>query len=121
MTKFMWKFAPIAALCIATAQALPAPAANGLRLYREHCMACHRADGRGGMHFGRVVSADLRAPGLERTYRHDDALIERAILHGRDEDGEPLDAPMPHWAGRLDVRQVRDIVAYLHTLRAGRR
>ena len=122
LTRFIWKCAPIVTLLIATAQAAPAPAvAYGRALYRAHCMACHLADGRGGVRFSRAVSADLRAPGLERTYRHNDALIERAILHGRDQHDAALHAPMPHWAGRLRRGQVRDIVAYLHTLRDARR
>ena len=80
---------------------------------------CHKADGAGGVHFGRgVVSADLRAPGLEKTYRGEDKLIVRAILQARDESDQPLDAPMPHWAGTLTKAQAYDIVAYLRTLGA---
>ena len=115
------KVAPILALCVATAHASTPSLTAGRTLYREHCMSCHRADGRGGVRFSHSVSADLRAPGLERTYRHQDKLIERAILMGRDQDDALLNPPMPHWTGRLDQRQVRDVVAYLHTLRAGRR
>ena len=121
LTRFIWKCAPIVTLLIATAQAAPAPAvAYGRALYRAHCMTCHLADGRGGVRFSRVVSADLRAPGLERTYRGEDALIVRAILHGIDQHGKPLHAPMPHWAGTLSVAQADEVVAYLHTLKAAR-
>ncbi len=88
----------------------------GHHLYDEHCASCHRADGRGGVHFAHAVSADLQAPGLERDYHHSDALIVRAILEARDEDGERLDQPMPAWRGRLSPTQARAIVAYLHTL-----
>ena len=121
MKHLILKVAPILALCVATAHASTPSITAGRTLYREHCMSCHRADGRGGVRFSHSVSADLRAPGLERTYRHQDALIERAILLGRDQDDAMLNPPMPHWAGRLDRRQVRDVVAYLHTLRADRR
>lgn len=117
----MHKILSVAALCGAlfgaTAHAALTPMEAGRALYRTHCMACHRVDGSGGVRFAHAVSADLRAPALERTYRHQDALIERAILHGRDEDGSSLHAPMPRWAGRLSIGQVRQIVAYLHTLR----
>ena len=96
----------------------PAEVAAGRSLFNADCVMCHHADGRGGVHFGHgVVSADLRAPGLERTYRGDDALIARAILHGVDQNGKPLHAPMPHWDGTLTVAQADDVVAYLHTLK----
>ena len=96
----------------------PGDVAAGRKLFDADCVMCHHADGRGGVHFGHgVVSADLRAPGLEQTYRGDDALIVRAIRHGLDQNGRPLHAPMPHWAGTLSVAQADDVVAYLHTLK----
>ena len=98
--------------------AAPGGVAAGRALFDADCVMCHHADGSGGVHFGHgVVSADLRAPGLEQTYRGDDALIVRAIRHGLDQNGRPLHAPMPHWAGTLSVAQADDVVAYLHTLK----
>lgn len=88
----------------------------GKTLFDEHCASCHQADGRGGTRFGHVVAANLRAPHLEAVYHHSDALIIRAILQGKDEDGERLQAPMPRWAGRLSHAQAVAIVDYLHTL-----
>jgi len=93
----------------------------GRSLFDADCVMCHHADGSGGVHFGHgVVSADLRAPGLERTYRGDDTLIARAILHGVDQNGKPLHAPMPRWAGTLTLAQADAVVAYLHTLKQSR-
>lgn len=92
--------------------------ARGRTLYSTDCAICHQASGAGGIRFGHAVSADLRAPGLETTYRHDDKLIVRAILMARNESDRPLDMPMPAWRGRLSAAQAKDIVAYLHTLRA---
>jgi mono/diheme cytochrome c family protein len=89
---------------------------TGKALFDANCAVCHRASGAGGIHFGNAVSADLRAPGLEATYHGNDALILRAILHAIDQNGAPLDAPMPAWAGRLSSMQAKDIIAYLHTL-----
>ena len=88
----------------------------GKALFEANCAICHRASGAGGIHLGNAVSADLRSPGLEATYHGDDALILRAILHARDQNGAPLDAPMPAWAGRLSSTQAKEIIAYLHTL-----
>jgi mono/diheme cytochrome c family protein len=108
-------------LRFAGAQTAPAnseAALVGKNLFDANCAACHQASGAGGIHFGNVVSADLRAPKLENTYHGQDALILRAILHAKDQNGVPLNSPMPAWAGRLSPQQAKDIIAYLHTLKA---
>lgn len=106
-------FAPVAAAqSPETAQGTVA----GKALFDANCAVCHRASGAGGIHFGNAVSADLRSPKLEATYHGDDALILRAILHAMDQNGAPLDAPMPAWSGRLSSTQAKEIIAYLHTL-----
>jgi mono/diheme cytochrome c family protein len=92
-----------------------APPETGVQLFAGKCASCHNADGSGGMSFGSVKSADLRAPGLEQTYKTD-ALLLRAILDGKDETGQPLHAPMPVWRGQLSTASAQAIVAYLHTL-----
>lgn len=91
-------------------------AMSGKQLFDSRCAGCHKKDGSGGLKFGEVVSADLRSPGLENMYKHDDNLILRAILQGRDEDGQELDAPMPHWKGVIGKQQAEKIVKYLKTL-----
>jgi mono/diheme cytochrome c family protein len=106
-------FAPV----VAAQKSGTAPGIDvGKALFDANCAVCHRASGAGGIHFGNAVSADLRAPGLEATYHGDDALILRAILHAIDQNGAPLDAPMPAWTGRLSSTQAKEIIAYLHTL-----
>ncbi len=108
---------------IFTGMALPSAVASnanlqqGQILYNEHCSGCHLRDGAGGIKMDHSVSADLRAPGLEETYRQSTVLLSRAILQARDEDGERLDQPMPAWQGRLSQQQVLDIIAYLKTLK----
>lgn len=106
-------FAPVAA---GQNSGTAAGVTAGKALFDANCAACHRASGAGGIYFGNAVSADLRAPGLETTYHGDNALILRAILHAIDQNGAPLDAPMPAWAGRLSSTQAKEIIAYLHTL-----
>lgn len=93
-----------------------AHAASGKQLFMSRCAACHKADGEGGKKFGDAVSADLRAPALEDMYHHSDAMLLRAIMDGKDEDGKPLDAPMPHWKGNLTTQQGEKIIGYLKTL-----
>ncbi|HUA77018.1 MAG TPA: cytochrome c [Acetobacteraceae bacterium] len=98
-----------------TTQTAPGTA-PGKALYLSHCAVCHQDSGAGGLKLGTAVSADLRSPGLETTYRNSDALIMRAILEGKDEEGGPLDAPMPHWKGQLTEQQAGQILIYLKTL-----
>lgn len=113
---------PAALACALAAGSLliAAPAAHaaltGKQLFDSRCATCHKKTGAGGLKFGTVVSADLRSPGLEKMYHNDDNLILRAILQGRDEDGQPLDAPMPHWKGVIGKKQAQLIVGYLKTL-----
>ncbi|OYV25205.1 MAG: hypothetical protein B7X08_06550 [Acidocella sp. 20-63-7] len=45
-------------------------------------------------------------------------MLLRAILDAKDQDGQPLNAPMPAWKGRLSAAQAKDILAYLKTLRS---
>ncbi len=113
----------LAALLVGAALASPAmaqtkgDAAAGAKLFAANCASCHLASGAGGVKFASgSVSADLRAPGLEKTYRHSNKLLLRAILTAHDEDNERLDQPMPAWKGRITTAQAQDIIAYLHTL-----
>ncbi|WP_298282310.1 cytochrome c [Acidocella sp.] len=107
----------LAAAMVTPAFAQTSDVKVGHELYAEHCSGCHLASGAGGVHFSHAVSSDLRAPGLEDTYHNKSALLVRAILYARDEDGDRLDSPMPAWKGVLSEKQALDIIAYLQTLR----
>ncbi len=106
----------VAALMMTPALAHQGDVTSGNALYKQDCSSCHLASGAGGVHFGQAVSADLRAPGLEKTYHHSTKLLMRAILHARDQSDQPLDRPMPAWQGQLSQAQVLNIIAYLKTL-----
>ncbi len=91
-------------------------AAIGQKLFKKNCVVCHKADASGGIKLGSETSADLEAPGLEKTYHNNDEMIVNAILYGKDEEGEDLAKVMPRWAKRgMTKAQAYDIVAYLHT------
>jgi len=80
------------------------------------CVACHRADGSGGMHLpGGAVSADLRYKALvtEQKPPYTLALLERAIATGIDNTGQPLNRVMPRW--RLSKRDLHDVAYYVLT------
>jgi mono/diheme cytochrome c family protein len=115
--------------------AAPAPSlANGKSIYQTgrdvggaqiaaqhpplyaNCAACHHANGSGGMHLpGGAVSADLRykalVTGQKKPYTQ--ALLERAISTGIDNNGEALNPVMPRW--KLSPRDLHDVAYYLRT------
>jgi len=90
--------------------------ASGKWLFQKHCSICHKSDGSGGVTLGNAISADLRAPALEHMYHDSDARLRRAILDGKNKDGEPLEQIMPRWRGQLTGREVTSIIAFLKTL-----
>ncbi|HQT88885.1 MAG TPA: cytochrome c [Acidiphilium sp.] len=96
----------------------PAAIATGKLLFRNNCAICHKASGVGGIHFGKVASANLQSPHLEMVYHNKDSLIARAIIDAEDQHDRPLNHVMPAWRGRLTGMQVQDIIAYLRTLHA---
>lgn len=81
---------------------------------RASCMACHNANGSGGVHLpDGAVSADLRHKALV-TDQHPPytlRLLERAISTGVDNQGEKLDPVMPRW--RLSKTDLHDVALYV--------
>ena len=92
-------------------------ASTGQQLFASNCSACHGANGAGGLKIGTATSADLRWPSLGPTYNSDTSLIARAILDGKDQDGQDLDPVMPRWSGKLSDQDISNIIAYLETLK----
>lgn len=99
-----------------TASTTANPAA-GAQLFASNCASCHRADASGGETIGTATSADLRQSALKPDYHNSTALLERAILDGKDESNQPLNTVMPRWRGTLSKTQVDNIIAYLETLK----
>ena len=100
-----------------TPSSTPADIAAGQQLYAANCASCHGADGAGGIMVGEEPSPDIRFASLNSIYNGDWSLAKRAILDGKDEEGEDLDPEMPRWRGKLSDTQVNNIVAYLQTLK----
>jgi cytochrome c6 len=85
--------------------ALPAHAAdvvNGAALYRQHCAACHGADGRPVM----PSAPDFSRP---TTLLKPDLVLLNAVRAGK--------GAMPAYQGQLRDREILDVVAHLRTLR----
>ncbi len=111
----------ITAACGGTTQTTPTPnptaVAVGKQLYDTNCASCHGDNGAGGKKIGDATSADIRFGPLNDMYNGDWSLAKGAILDGKDEEGEDLDAAMPRWRGKLSNEDVDNIIQYLKTLK----
>lgn len=91
--------------------------AQGAAIYNQNCSACHGANAAGGESFGTVSSADIRGYYLNHDLRpYTSSTLQRAILEGVDQNGQPLNSVMPRWQGMLSQGQVTALVAYLDSL-----
>lgn len=89
----------------------PAALANdppGAALYRtKSCVTCHAKDGSGNTPAGKAVKTpDLRAETVQK--KSDDALA-KSIADGV--------GKMPAFGNALTAEQIRDVVAYIRTLK----
>lgn len=88
---------------------IPAAASEaGATLYRQKtCASCHAADGSGNTPAGKSLKArDLRS---EEVQKQSDDELAAAIANGR--------AKMPSFKSSLSAEQIREVVAYIRTLR----
>jgi cytochrome c6 len=90
-----------AALLLAPGLAAAGDPADGARLYRQHCAACHGSAGRPVL----PSAPDLTRP---TALLKPDLTLLAAIRGGR--------GAMPAYAGVLRDRDILDIVAHLRTL-----
>jgi mono/diheme cytochrome c family protein len=82
-------------------------AEHGADVYRQNCMVCHQADGKGSPQVG---TPDYTKPGGPLT-KPDSELIA-TITNGK-LPTPPAVLPMPPWGNVLPPQDIRDVVAYL--------
>ena len=79
----------------------------GAEVYRQNCLVCHQADGRGSREAG---TPDFTVPSGIRT--KSDAELIRIVAEGR-MPAPPAVNPMPPWANVLTEQSIHDVVAHL--------
>lgn len=85
-------------------------AKKGAKLYTaKGCVACHKADGSGGIKLDGNPTPDWRDPERMNDPQYDDAYMRDCILNGKPKSG------MVPWKGILKPSQVEDLIAYIHT------
>ena len=94
----------------------PAPSARaGASVFQKYCVLCHgdKADGNGAA----AHLHDPRPANLTRS-PYPDAYLENIIRDGGKALGRS--AGMPPWGKQLSELEIKHLVAYLRTLKAGR-
>ncbi len=97
---------------------------SGGMMMAMSCADCHGGDGRGrttplftspNITYRNLMDPHgMREPDGRRGPRYTDGLIRRAIVHGIDAAGKPLDPVMPRWG--VTAQQANALLAYLKTL-----
>jgi cytochrome c6 len=85
---------------------VPAGAQDAAALYKTKCAACHGADGKGETAIGK--SNKIRDLGSADVQAQSDADLTTIIASGK--------GKMPAYGKSLKPEQVKDLVAYIHSL-----
>lgn len=100
-----------------TAQAGPSKgnAAAGKAIYASKCVACHKADGSGGIKLTGNVTPNWKDPKVWKDpvrVKGGDDFLRDCIVNGKVKSG------MVAWGktGQLKPAQIEDLIAYIHTL-----
>jgi cytochrome c6 len=99
----------LAALVLLTVSVLPSRAddAAGAALYKAKCAACHGADGKGETTMGKANKlGDLGSADVQK---QSDADLAAIITNGKNK--------MPAYGKSLKPDQIKDLVAYIRTLK----
>jgi cytochrome c6 len=79
---------------------------TGADTYKAKCQMCHGADGLGNTPAGKAMNAHpFNSPDV---IKESDADLTAVIKSGKNK--------MPAFAGKLTDPQIKDVVAYIHTL-----
>jgi mono/diheme cytochrome c family protein len=105
---------------------------GGMMTGRQTCAACHRPDGKGGvhwMHMQRMDAPDIRWKTLSSANHgghgetngdehaepaYDVTAFQLAVMDGRSPGGERLSTDMPRW--QMSDSDLDDLIAFLKTL-----
>ena len=89
--------------------------ARGEILYQANCASCHKADASGTVDWKRLDAKGKLPPpplnGTAHAWHHPLSVLRRTVRLG----GVPLGGTMPGFAGKLDDREIDDILAWVQS------
>jgi mono/diheme cytochrome c family protein len=89
---------------------LPGDPNNGQTVYAQNCAVCHGASLEGGI--GAVLNPIDKLPGIPNSL--DPTFLIDVITNGRSpQPGDPKQAQMPAWTGKLSAQEIKDVAAYI--------
>ncbi len=99
--------AAVLILMVAGLATTKAMAAGGEDLYKSKCAMCHAADGGGDTTMGKKYNIrDLRSADVQK---QTDAQLGEVVTKGKNK--------MPAYDGKLTPDQIKDVVAFIRTLK----
>jgi mono/diheme cytochrome c family protein len=107
--------AGLAVLAFTSAAAISAPAkgnaAAAKSVFMSKCIACHKADGSGGIKLTGNPTPNWKDPKTWADPKRTDAYIRDCITNGKMQSG------MVAWGktGQVTPQQVEDLIAFIHT------
>ena len=106
MKKILPVFTFATALAVVLSLSLFAQAQGGADTYKAKCAACHGADGTGSAMGKKMGAHDFTAAEVQKM---SDADLTDAINNGKNK--------MPKYADKLKPEEVKELVAYIRTLK----
>ncbi len=89
---------------------LPGDPSKGASVYGQDCASCHGASLEGGI--GATLNPIDKMPGVPNSL--DPTFIVSIITNGRQpQPGDPKQAVMPFWRGKLTDQEIKDVAAYI--------
>jgi mono/diheme cytochrome c family protein len=90
--------------------ALPGDPSKGETVYSQNCASCHGAALEGGV--GATLNPIEKLPGVPNSL--DPKFLIDIITNGRQpQPGDPKQAPMPAWTGKLSDQDIKDVASYI--------
>ena len=92
------------------AAALPGDPNNGQTVYAQNCATCHGNSLEGGI--GATLNPIDKLPGVPSSL--DPTFLIQVITAGRTHQaGDPKQADMPAWQGKLSDQEIKDVASYI--------
>ena len=89
-------------------------AAAGKKMFQVRCVACHKADGTGGIKLTGNPTPNWKDPKYVNTPKWTDDFLRDCITNGKMKSG------MVAWGktGQIKPAEIENLIAYIHTLAA---